>query len=203
MTAEQVTTQLAPAALMTLDNSSFANGELTLNFANATTIEAGKPYIIKWAGNGTDNLVNPTFAGVTISNTTNDVSTDYVKFIGTYNPADIYTSEKTNLYLGADDYLYDPSGENMTSFNVNAFRAYFQLLNGITAGESTDSNNSGNQIKSFVLNFGDDTETGIFDVRSKMEAGRGDGVIYNITGQLLNKPQRGINIINGKKVVIK
>jgi len=28
-------------------------------------------------------------------------------------------------------------------------------------------------------------------------------VIYNLQGQRLQKPQRGINIINGKKVIIK
>ena len=54
-----------------------------------------------------------------------------------------------------------------------------------------------------MLNFGDDTETGIFDVRSKTEKVRGDGVIYNLAGQRLNKLQRGVNIINGKKVIIK
>jgi len=30
-----------------------------------------------------------------------------------------------------------------------------------------------------------------------------DGVMYNLSGQRLSKPQKGINIINGKKVAIK
>ena len=50
LTAEQVTNQLDPGSLMTLQSSSFSNGTLTLNFISATTIEAGKPYIIKWTG---------------------------------------------------------------------------------------------------------------------------------------------------------
>jgi len=30
-----------------------------------------------------------------------------------------------------------------------------------------------------------------------------DNVIYSISGQHLSKPQRGVNIINGKKIVVK
>ena len=94
------------------------------------------------------------------------------------------------LYLGTGNQLYYPSSPR----TINAFRAYFQL-NGITAADINPNN-----VKMF---FGDGTETGIIDARGNMEDGRGDGVIYNIAGQRLNKPQRGINIVNGRKVVIK
>ena len=43
--------------------------------------------------------------------------------------------------------------------------------------------------------------TGIHEVRSKREEARGE--IYNLNGQRLSKPQKGINIINGKKMVKK
>jgi len=64
MSAAQVTTQLAPTKLMTLSTATFSEGTLTLNFADAETIEAGKPYIIKWTS---DDNFTPTFTGVTIN----------------------------------------------------------------------------------------------------------------------------------------
>ena len=52
--------------------SNLNNGTLTLNFISATSIEAGKPYIIKWTG-GT-SLESPTFTGVTIENATAEIA---------------------------------------------------------------------------------------------------------------------------------
>ena len=57
----------------------------------------------------------------------------------------------------------------------------------------------GNGVKGFVINLDDDA-TGISlmeDGRSQME----DGAIYNLAGQRLNKMQKGINIVNGKKIL--
>ena len=54
-------------------------------------------------------------------------------------------------------------------------------------------------VKGFTFVFDDDA-TGISlmeDGRSKME----DGAIYNVAGQRFNKMQRGINIVNGKKIL--
>jgi hypothetical protein len=42
-------TPLAGATVKTLGSTSFSNGTLTLNFEDATSIEAGKPYIVNWA----------------------------------------------------------------------------------------------------------------------------------------------------------
>lgn len=41
-------TPLEGATVMTLSSSAFSNGTLMLNFEDATEIEAGKPYIVKW-----------------------------------------------------------------------------------------------------------------------------------------------------------
>lgn len=45
------------------------------------------------------------------------------------------------------------------------------------------------------------TTTGISDI--KTDANQQEAVIYNLAGQRLNAPKKGINIINGRKVVIK
>ena len=45
------------------------------------------------------------------------------------------------------------------------------------------------------------TPTGIYEVRSKRSDVRGE--VYNLNGQRLTRPQKGLNIVNGKKVVFK
>ena len=44
----------------------------------------------------------------------------------------------------------------------------------------------------------DDDATGIVSTPGETEEGT---VIYNLSGQRLNKMQKGINIVNGKKVL--
>lgn len=51
------------------------------------------------------------------------------------------------------------------------------------------------------LNFEDAQTTGVNEVRSKMEEVR--GIYYNLAGQRVDNPTKGIYIVNGKKVVIK
>lgn len=54
--------------------------------------------------------------------------------------------------------------------------------------------------RSLTLLF-DDDPTGINSIENEPSAN--DNVIYNIVGQKLNKMQKGINIVNGKKVLVK
>ena len=176
----------------TLSSATFHDGTLTLNFEDVATIEAGKPYIIKWTG-GTD--FTPTFAGVTIKSAApaDVVGTD-ADFHGIYSPYSTGGEDETMLYLGADNKLYYPS-MNMT---IGAFRAFFVLKNGLTAGDKT------NDARAFVLNSGDD-ETSIseeFIVRSEKSATATGW--YTLDGRRLSgKPTvRGIYISNGKKVVV-
>ena len=192
LTASEVNEHLEnPAGLMTLSSSSFdsTTGTLTLNFSNELEngIVAGKPYIVKWTTTG-DDLVNPVFTGVTISDATANVSTDYVDFIGTYSPERI----------------------TRTGYSVNACRAYFQLKNGLTAGDAQQ------QARAFVLNFGDGTTSLSEELRVKSEeflSPEGESVARNATAagwytldgrKLQGKPtKKGLYIHNGKKVVIK
>lgn len=92
----------------------------------------------------------------------------------------------------------------MTSFDVNACRAYFQLKNGLMAGEPTNPSQPG--IRSFVLNFGDDEEMqGIESLTpNPIPMGEGSGY-YTLDGVKLDKlpVRKGLYIKNGKKVVIK
>ena len=191
-------TPLEGATVKTLASTDFSGGTLTMNFTDDLTgIEAGTPYIVKWA-EGTD-ISNPVFTGVTISNATANAETYYVDFVGTYSPVGIYTDDKTNLYLGADNTLYYPTASGL---KVNACRGYFQLKQGLTAGEPA------NGVRAFVLNFGDDETTGIVSAEANSSLFTLHSSLsewYTLDGRKLNgKPTaKGIYINNGRKVVIK
>ena len=198
------------AVVKTLSSSDYDNetGTLTLNFTDVSPSGeqgglAGKAYIVKWDGDGTQNIVSPIFEGVTISNTPAATETDgsgWVDFVGTYSPTVIYEggSEKHNLYLGSSNTLYYPT---RTGFEVNACRAYFQLKNGLTAGEPSAPQQA--PARAFVLNFGDGEPSAISTLRADT-APAADG-IYTLDGRrLTGKPTaKGIYIVNGKKMIIK
>ncbi len=190
LTAEQVAADLdSPAALKTLDASSFSDGTLTLTFADATDIEAGKPYLIKW-NDDHSTIVNSLFEGVTIdavSPADAMVSTGVVDFMGTYAPIGFTTADRSVLYMGEGSKLYYPNG----SMTINGFRAYFKLK-GISAGDVTSA---------VELVFDGET-TAISSVTDGTSTGNG---WYTLDGRRLQgRPlQKGIFIYNGKKTIIK
>lgn len=88
--------------------------------------------------------------------------------------------EATGQYV-----LAQPEGEEL---------AFYRATTGtIRAGKAYLEDASG--IKAFF--FGDDDATGINGVEMATE----NGAIYNVAGQRLNKMQKGINIVAGKKVL--
>ena len=206
---EIATSPLAGADIRTLNEASFndANGELTLNFTPesgqgaVTEIEAGKPYIIKWAASS-EHIVNPVFQGVTLDATDRSVSFDLdttegqekgITFCGTYDAMTFDAAEPSILFLGGSNTLYYPQ----SGAKIGAQRAYFQL-DGLTAADP-----SGNGVRSFVLNFGDEA-TGVTTPLSPAR-GAGGEAWYSLDGRRLSgKPTvRGIYIHEGRKVVIR
>jgi hypothetical protein len=195
LSLDEIYTNFGSCTLKTLESSSFANGVLTLNFTDATTIEAGKPYLIKWTSSDSDRK-NPMFNYVTINDAYEAVTTEYVDFCGFFSPVPLEANDKSILYLGADNKLYYPSAD----MTVGSCRALFKL-NGITAGDQSAGT------RSFVLNFGDgETATGIIGIGStRTDTDKNDGYWYDLQGRKLSgKPtQKGIYINHGNKVVIK
>ena len=140
-----------------------ADGTMHIFFQECTA-SANIPYIVRWSGGGSD-IVNPVFTNVQIiycdepheitSCEGDHLFDGNLTFVGTgYAPVDIYTADKTNLYLGADNKLYYPWGEGMTEFDVGPFRAYFRLNNGLTCGEPDSG------VRAFNINNGGE-QTGI------------------------------------------
>ena len=158
-------------------------GVLTLNFADAESIEAGKPYLVKV----TANVENPTFDGVTISSTTTTTETTAVDFVPVMNPTNLTGGDKTVLFVSGGNKLTYPSGDG----NINGFRAYFQL-----------KGDAASQARAFRMSF-DDNMTGIITVLSD-EPSTGDG-IYTLDGRRIEgqPTQKGVYIVNGKKTIIK
>ena len=157
--------------------SSVTGNEITLE--DATEIVAGEPYLVK----PTADVVNPTFNGVTVT-----AATDVVKGTGDYK----FASHLYNTALATDGSVAyvsttDSSIKKLTSGSIKGLRAIFNIPTGAEA-------------KALVVDFGEGT-TGILNVDA--EGNIYEGQIYNLSGQRVNMIQKGIYIVNGKKVLIK
>lgn len=124
--AAQTASQL-PGQLTKLNNSyEKANGDLRINFVDASAIEAGVPYLYKPSA----NVTNPAFVGVTVDEDLNptEPADGLAKYYGIYAPKNgTELKEITKAYvLGSDQYLYDvqdlPNSQEML-----ALRGYFVL----------------------------------------------------------------------------
>jgi hypothetical protein len=122
-----------PGTLTKLNNTYVKdNGDLRLNFVNASSIEAGVPYLYAPAA----DVKNPIFTDVTISNVLRPIepADNYAAYYGIYAPrAGESLLNITNGYvLGSDRYLYK-TADLPAEQTMNALRGYF-VLNFPTAG---------------------------------------------------------------------
>lgn len=137
-------------------------------------VPAGTPVLLK----GTKATAKAT---INTGSAFNDGSPLPCALTGTYLPKTI---------TGTTDYVFGRKDEKVgfyhwNSDNLGANRAYL-------AAESVAAGARG-----FALNF-DDEATGI--VTPSVDTER-ETTIYNLSGQRLNKVQKGINIVNGRKVL--
>ena len=192
---------LAGATARPLTSASISGTTLTLTFGDAvTTLEAGTPYIIKWASG--DNIVSPVFSGVTIDSDMHpydtaeeSVTTDErVRFVGTYKSTAFNADDKSILLMGSENTLYYPTA----GAGIGAQRAYFKI--------GSEGALLARRLTAFNIGFGDDEATGIISLTpDPSPKGEGSDYWYTLDGRRLNgKPSRaGVYINNGIKVVIK
>ena len=196
VTAEQMTNWEHPfynTTIMKLEGSASylnADGTLDVTFVKTDNIEAGKPYIIKW--NGGDDIVDPVFKSVLITCSeptavefSNFTTSSKCKFVGQFSPFYV-TDENINeiVQLTPDiEPFYSESIETLSSS-----LAHFEIpaIDGAPA------------ITGYNICLVDDP-TGIASPLVETEEG---AAIYNLAGQRLSKPQKGINIKDGKKVIL-
>ena len=160
-----------------------STGELTLNFGNAASIEAGKPYLVKVS----EKVTNPTFWDVTVSNTTTTTETTAADFVPVVNPTNLTGGDKTVLFIIGGNKLTYPENDG----NINGFRAYFQL-----------KGDAASLARAFRMSLDDDV-TGIVTVLSD-EPTTVIGT-YTLDGRRIEgqPTQKGVYIVNGKKTIIK
>ena len=84
--------------------------------------------------------------------------------------------------------------------NVNNVVGFYQANNNRVATNRAYINAGGSLVKSFAIDLDDDA-TGIENIN--VNDNLGEGAIYNLAGQRINKLQKGINIVNGKKIMVK
>ena len=175
------------------------NGVLTLNFTDANSIEAGKPYIVRWGTpespvGGT--IENPVFSGVTITSTTpTAVNFTGGSFVGQYSPFKI--GDVNNGDDGNKNEIILMSSGNRIGYSQNprtlkCFRCHFYV----------PANGGQQQARSFNVDFGEVTEIGAtLNDKEKMINDKW----YSLDGrQLDGKPTaKGIYVNKGHKVVIK
>lgn len=160
------------------------NGNV-MNFKASTTIEAGKPYIVK----PTNEVVDPTFTGVNI------VASDPVKsgengffMQGTYGAKTDLLDDGTNLFLGEGNKFYKPA---KGSTKMKGMRAYFIVP-------------QGTNLAALRANI-DGATTAIDELTTVVEQPT-DNRIYNLQGQFVGTSFEGLHgvyVQNGKKVLVK
>lgn len=160
---------------------------LTLNFEDASSIEAGKPYLV-WIGSES-SIANPTFSFVKIVNGTTTTVTDNADFVPVMNPTSVTANDKDILFVSGGNKLTWPKNNG----DINGFRAYFHLHD--TAADA----------RSYELSF-DGEVTAIQDIEYSTpdENQSNRHAVYDLQGrQVFGQMSKGMYIMNGKKVFIK
>ena len=170
--------------------------DITVNFTYVTAIEANHPYIIKVSEAVTEFTVD----GVDIApeddpcvdrdeETTGsgrNKKTTYNSFIGTYVAETVVPDYA--LFLSDNQFWFSTGNTRM-----KAFRAYFDLA---TAGAEYEDAEAAARV---FMAFDEGITTGIGDLTPACS--EGEGVHYNLKGQRVAQPSKGLYIVDGKKVV--
>ena len=191
-----------------LTEASISGTTLNLTFGDTvTTLQAGTPYIIKWAkasdyvDDDAHNIISPVFSSVTIDATdrsydNGQTGNDCVRFLGTYDAKSFTAADENSILLMGANNTLRYAGEGAS---LGACRAYFKI--GVDGASQTRS------ITSFSIDFGDGEgeTTGIVTVSKESEGKGASEGWYTLDGRRLPaKPTRaGVYINNGNKVVVK
>jgi len=170
-----------------MEFSGDAGSLVNFSHATGTTIKANTPYIIALPGAayGEYSLVGKntlTFTATHVDFMANakacSTGSNY-KFVGT-------TTNTSNKVM----YKLNAAGNSFEKGTVteSPFRAYFEGTS--TAATAT----------SLGISFGGNT-TGIAEIDTLLRVE--DNKFYNLNGQRVSQPKKGLYIVNGKKVVIK
>ncbi len=164
--------------------SSSMNGEyVKLNFESASSIEAGVPYMMK----SSVEISNIKVYGVDVDSELNDIETTYAVMKGNMAQMNVPVGA---FFISNNTWYEAEAGENR-AVGMKAFRAYIEL--------TEKAQNAG--ARGFVMDI--DGEVTRIDTVSQSGNVQFNGTAYDLQGRRVEKPARGLYIVNGKKVLVK
>ena len=157
---------------------------INVGFTSVSAIEANHPYVIKVSTAISEFTVD----GVDIDPADAEVVVGKGKTKGTFygNYVAGTAVPEENLFISGNKFYYSTG-----STTIKAFRGYFELKDVLDSYYDEAPSR-------VVFDFGD--VTGIQKVSAQ---GQNDGVYYDLSGRRVEKPSKGVFIVNGKKVIIK
>lgn len=180
LTADDITNAFgADAEVATYDGDEQNGDNVHINFAKATTVAAGVPFLLYLK---TAPASAPVFTDKAVNFTVNNAEGNVFDFVGTF----------ANTTAAAGDYILSGGKfKNAAGGNaINAYRAYLKL-------KGADASRVSLFVDGFLV---EDEATAI--TGAKMNAQQEN--VYNLSGQKINNQlKKGIYIVNGKKVVVK
>lgn len=163
-----------------------ADGTITMNFKEVTTLKANVPYAVMLTQEEGENAQPLAFENKEVAPAGNlTVADANYSFVGTY--ADFGKQNdivKEGDYIAGANAFKKAKGGN----RIAAYRAYMKKAAEVPEGAKIAFNFDGNIVDGIEA----------VEIMNNLS-----GNIYNLNGQKMEKAQKGINIINGKKVIVK
>ena len=161
-------------------------GDLETNKGYVIHNTTSDPLTLTWDSHQNDQI----YLDYTSNQNPDDVTAvDGVKILGTMHTVETTASDNPVRWILSGGYIKQAKGAK-----ISAYRAYFT---GVTPPNPSNPSQNARAI------FLDGETTKIGSINANGEISVEDGIIYNLAGQRVQNPTKGIYIINGKKVVIK
>lgn len=115
---------LAWSEIFEFESAAVNGGSLDLYINQVHAIEAGKPYLIRWAEDPFDPIIPGLyFEGVTIAASEGVAVGTGVQFVGSMGRTQLENGNENYLFVGENNTLYWPNSDN----KLKGFRAYFKV----------------------------------------------------------------------------
>lgn len=114
---------LYDSEIFEFESAEMNGGTLDLYLNQVYAIEAGKPYLIRWAEDGSPTMSGLYIEGVTITASEGQAVGTGVQFVGTIGQTQLENGNTNYLFLGRNNTLYWPNTDN----KMKGFRAYFKV----------------------------------------------------------------------------
>lgn len=164
---------------------------LRLNFSS-NTLNADATFYVAYQGHD-QNTTEATLAQGAVTTVNIPLHSDYKNSIGNFSMYSNATSGSLTFESAA---LIDSDGATVAEFRkttsgtLAANKAYLKLPSSVSPARL-----------SIVFNDDDSETTGVLDVQKHTT--QSDNVYYNLRGMQVDKPTKGLYIMNGKKVIVK